>query len=197
MSYDIVALTPKHQGDYLAYFDGPAFADNPDWAGCYCHFYFCPRQLDWKSLGSKENRDAIAARIAVGEMEGYLAYSGQEVVGWLNVQPRHRAPHAFMRLGIAPTPLDFPETDIAMVLCFVVHPEHRRRGVATALLEGALAELAARGFRCVEAYPFKADEEDLSEHYHGPRQLFEAAGFTLLRDDAKLCVLRKALRPCI
>lgn len=193
MASRILALTPERASDYLAFFDGPAFADNPDWASCYCHFYFCPKQLNWKNLGAKDNRAAMAARIAVGELEGYLAYAGEEVVGWLNVQPRHRVPHAFSRLGIAPTATDLPHTDVAMVLCFVVHPQHRRQGVAQSLLVGALGELAARGFKMVEAYPFKGDDLDLSDHYHGPRTMFDAEGFRVFREDEKLTVVRKVL----
>ncbi len=36
---DIRELTPALAGDYLAFFDGDAFADNPDWASCYCRFF--------------------------------------------------------------------------------------------------------------------------------------------------------------
>lgn len=31
-------LTPHLLDDYLAFFDGPAFADDPGWAGCCCFF---------------------------------------------------------------------------------------------------------------------------------------------------------------
>ncbi len=193
MNYRITALQPRLGADYLAFFDGPAFCDNPDWAGCYCHYYHCPLQLDWNSMGAKENREAMAARIEVGEMEGYLAYEADEAVGWLNVQPRHRLPHAFARLRIEPTPLTVPATDLAMVLCFVIHPRQRRRGIARALLDGALQSLAARGFKLVEAYPFKAKDGKPGSHYHGPRELFEEAGFSVLREEAKLTVMRKVL----
>ena len=38
-------LTPARRDDFLGFFDherGPAFADNPEWAKCYCHFYHVP-----------------------------------------------------------------------------------------------------------------------------------------------------------
>jgi GNAT superfamily N-acetyltransferase len=193
MEYRIAALTPKLGDAYLAFFDGPAFADNPDWSGCYCHYYFCPPVLDWKALGAQENRQAMAARIAVDELEGYLAYADERVVGWLNVQPRHRVPHAFARLRIEPTSIQVANSDVAMILCFVVHPEYRHRGVARALLRGALAALRERGFRLAEAYPFKGGGSEATDHYHGPRALFEEAGFSIWREDATLTVMRKAL----
>lgn len=192
MNLRIAPLTPELGPDYLAFFDGPAFCDNPDWAGCYCHFFLCPPQIDWQSLGAKENRAAVAARIEVGEMEGYLAYSGDQVVGWLNVQPRHRAPHAFAHLGIEPTPLTEPATRMASVLCFVIDPEHRRHGVARALLNGVLEDLPSRGFTVIEAYPDKGAKA-ACDHYHGPRALFDEAGFQIFREEKDLTVMRKVL----
>ena len=41
----IERLTPSLRDAYLAFFDherGPAFADNPEWAKCYCHYYEVP-----------------------------------------------------------------------------------------------------------------------------------------------------------
>ena len=32
-------LTPQRGEDLLGFFDGPAFADNPHWATCYCYAY--------------------------------------------------------------------------------------------------------------------------------------------------------------
>ena len=45
----IERLTPSRGGDFrLRFFDherGPAFADNPEWATCYCHYYQVPPAL--------------------------------------------------------------------------------------------------------------------------------------------------------
>ena len=59
----------KHAGDFLHFFDherGLAFADNPDWAKCYCHYYHVPKTMPWASFSAQSNRDAMEARIAVG-----------------------------------------------------------------------------------------------------------------------------------
>jgi len=43
-------LTPALGADFLRFFDherGAAFADNPEWAKCYCHFYQVPQAIDW------------------------------------------------------------------------------------------------------------------------------------------------------
>jgi GNAT superfamily N-acetyltransferase len=193
----IERLTPARRDDFLQFFDherGPAFADNPEWARCYCHYYHVPKVIAWSAFTATQNRTAMSARIEVGEQEGYLAYAGDEVVGWLNAQPYHNLPHACARLGVMPPPLDVPAFAAAAIVCFLVAPRWRRRGIARALLDGALASFAARGIRLVDAFPFKGTGSDQpTDHYHGPASLYVAAGFVPLREHDELTVLRKRL----
>jgi len=190
-------LTPARRDDYLAFFDherGPAFADNPHWAKCYCHFYHVPIAIEWDSLAADANRRAIAARIDTGEMDGFLCYANDALVGWLNAQPYTKLTHACARLKIVPPALDCPPHEAAAIVCFVVAPGWRRRGVARALLDGALASFTARGLRLVDAFPWKADAStDPTDHYHGPLSLFLATGFTPIADEEQLTVVRKRL----
>ena len=51
---------------------------------------------------------------------------------------------------IVPPQRDVPAHEAAAIVCFVVDPGWRRRGVARALLDGALASFAARGIRVVD-----------------------------------------------
>lgn len=192
-------LSAARRDDFLRFFDherGPAFADNPEWARCYCHYYQVPKTMDWSGFTAAQNRVAMASRIETGEQEGYLAYAGSEVVGWVNAQPYHKLPHACARLGVAPPVLDVPAFQAAAVLCFVIAPDWRRKGVARALLAGALDSLEARGIHIVDAFPFRAaDSTAPSDHYHGPETLFRAAGFSVLSEERDLTVMRKRLRP--
>jgi ribosomal protein S18 acetylase RimI-like enzyme len=136
----------------------------------------------------------MQARIEVGEMEGFLAYDGGEVVGWVNAQPRHKLPHCFARLGISPTPLACAPFEAAAIVCFVIAPTQRRRGIARALLRGAIESLAARGFKLVDAFPFKSGDSELAaDHYHGPLRIFLDAGFSVLSEHKDLTVVRKLL----
>jgi len=212
-------LSPATADDYLAFFDherGAAFSDNPEWARCYCQFYRVPRALDWQAFTGAQNRIAAAASIACGEAEGYLAkWTGippdarvpagggapgaaqrapAETVGWLHAAPRHKLPHCFERLRVEPPPIDVPPQDAAVIVCFVVAPAWRRRGVAAALLDGALADLAARGVALVDAFPFKAgDSAAATDHYHGPGSLFASRGFVPIAETADVVVVRKTL----
>jgi ribosomal protein S18 acetylase RimI-like enzyme len=193
----ITPLRPEQSGDFLRFFDherGVAFADNPQWAKCYCHYYQVPKSIRWASLSAPQNRTAMQARIEVGEMEGFLAYDGGEVVGWVNAQPRHKLPHCFARLGISPTPLACALFEAAAIVCFVIAPTQRRRGIARALLRAALESLAARGFKLVEAFPFKSGDSELAaDHYHGPLPIFLDAGFNVLSEHKDLTVVRRLL----
>jgi ribosomal protein S18 acetylase RimI-like enzyme len=180
-------LTPSRRDDFLRFFDhqqGAAFADNPEWAKCYCHYYHVPKAIVWNTLDGAANRAAMTARIDVGEMDGFLAYAGEDVVGWVNAQPWHKLPHACARLNIPAPPLEVPLHEAAAVVCFVVAPQWRRRGVARVLLDGALASFRERGIRVVDAFPWKSEDSDKpTDHYHGPLSMFIAAGFSVLRDD--------------
>lgn len=192
-------LGPGNRDAWLRFFDherGPAFADNPQWAKCYCHYYHVPKSMDWEAFDATANRTAMTARIDVGEMEGFLACAGDEVVGWLNAQPLHKLPHCRGRLGVAPPPSTLPAAETAAIVCFVIAPAWRRRGVARALLHGALASLGARGVRRVFAFPFTAAGDAApTAHYHGPETLFQEAGFLPIATGPGLTVMARELAP--
>ena len=199
VTYRIERLTPRHSEDYLRFFDherGPAFADNPEWAKCYCHYYEVPVAISWPTLDGHANRAAMDARIASGEMEGFLAYAGEEVVGWVNAQPYHKLQHACARLRIVAPALPVSPHDAAAIVCFVTAPDWRRRGVARALLDGALENFTARGFGVVDAFPWNVGPGDTAatDHYHGSPALFAAAGFLEIARHETLTVVRRTLR---
>lgn len=199
MDIRVERLTPQRADDYLRFFDherGPAFADNPEWAKCYCHYYEVAPALDWPSFTGDMNRTAMAARIATGEMEGYLAYVDDAVVGWMNAQPYTKLRHACTRMRIPPPALVTPAHDAAAIVCFVVAPKARRQGVARALLAAGLANLAARGIATVDAFPWNVDAGDdkPTDFYHGSRSMFDAAGFELIATHENVTVMRKTLR---
>jgi ribosomal protein S18 acetylase RimI-like enzyme len=196
-TFAVERLTPARRDDFLAFFDhehGPAFADNPGWAKCYCHYPHVPKAIRWESLDAAANRTAMTARIDAAEMDGFLAYEGAEVVGWLNAQPMTKLPHFAARMGIRPPALPVPPAFAAAIACFVVAPAWRRKGVARALLAGTLASFAARDIRVVDAFPFKARADaGASGHYHGPASLYREAGFEVLAEHEHVTAMRRVL----
>ena len=79
------ALTPDLLPDFLQFFDGTAFSDNPKWSSCYCQcFYEDHRVVKWGERTATENRARACERIGGGLMQGYLAYLDGSPVGWCN-----------------------------------------------------------------------------------------------------------------
>jgi GNAT superfamily N-acetyltransferase len=104
-----------------------------------------------------------------------IAYLGEEPVGWCGLGPRAAMPRLVGSRTI-------PQVDDAApwsIGCFVVRPGYRRRGVARALLDGAVAYARASGAPCVEAYPIDPAGARVSASfgYVGFTSMFEAAGF--------------------
>lgn len=186
-SLTIRRLTPALQSDFLRFFEGAAFADNPKWKSCYCQFLYVDHsKVDWKSRSAQENRASACERIACHRMQGLLAYRDGEVVGWCNAAPR------LMMDSYA----DEPDPDAArlgQITCFVVAREHRRSGVARALLDAACAALRDQGLQIAEAHPSRSAATD-AEHHYGPLSLYLCAGFSVVREtEDGLVVVRRSL----
>lgn len=185
-SLEILPLGPERVADFLAFFDGPAFADNPAWRFCYCQYLHVDhRVVLWKNRTEAENRAAACARIPRGEMRGWLAYREREVVGFCNAAPRP----LYEALADAPDPRD---ATIGAIGCFVVAAPHRRTGVARALLDAACEGFQRAGLTIAEAMPVEGASGD-GENHHGPLAMFLAAGFAVHRRDERRVIVRKAL----
>lgn len=180
-------LAPALKDDFLRYFEGAAFADNPQWKSCYCQFLYVDHaQVDWRARTAEENRAAACERLACQRMMGLLAYRGGEVVGWCNAAPRT------MLDAFADEPV--PDAgQVGQITCFVVARDHRRTGVARALLEEACAMFREQGLRVAEANPSRDATSDAENHF-GPLSLYLSAGFSIVseRDDG-LVVVRRSL----
>ena len=74
------------------------------------------------------------------------------------------------------------------IICIVVRDGHRKRGVTTPLIEGAVAHAADRGAPAVEACPVDPGERrmDLTMAFVGTRRMFEKAGFVAVGETAAM-----------
>ncbi len=175
-SIRIKVLSPENKDDFLKFFDLDAFSDNPEWSFCYCQcFYEDHRQIVWKEQTRERNRSVACRRIDDGSMQGYLAYHGEQPVGWCNAAPRR----LLRALDEEPTP---DAEKIGAIVCFLVAPQHRGKGIARALLEAACEGLAAQGLEIAEANPETEARTDAENHI-GPLSLYLKAGFEVHRED--------------
>lgn len=175
-SVRIESLSGGNSRDFLRFFDGDAFSDNPDWAFCYCQCYYENHaQIVWQAQTAERNRSMACQRISDGKMQGYLAYLGEEPVGWCNAAPRSLL-HAF---DDEPT----PDADkVGTIVCFLIAPRYRGKGIARALLDAACGGLAEQGLEIVEANPKPSPGTD-AENYVGPLSLYLGSGFRVFRED--------------
>jgi ribosomal protein S18 acetylase RimI-like enzyme len=191
MNVRIVPLEAARLEDWLHLFDRVAFSDNPEWAGCYCLFYHLPAE-EWEKRSGTQNREEAAGLIREGGLSGFLAYESGKPVGWCNANRKDR----YALLAGSPQLWD-PQEDgsrTLAVVCFVVAPGLRRRGIARSLLEEACAAARADGLERVEAYPRKK-ARTAAQHYHGPMELYRGQGFAVHREFPDYWIVRRSLRP--
>lgn len=142
--------------------------------GCWCQAW---RGLDAKHLSGGRSRPKLLR----DQMEkafpppGFVAYIGEEPVGWIGVGIRADTPRLLHSRTI-PAVDDQPVWSIG---CFRIRPGHRRRGIATALLAGVIDAARAAGAPGVEAYPIDpaGRRVEVGAGFVGIASMFDAAGF--------------------
>ena len=120
-----------------------------------------------------------------------LVLDGDRAIGWCEYGSPAELPHIYHRK-------EYDETTANpapyRITCFFVDRDHRRQGVATAALHGALDLIARGGGGLVEAFPMNGLEKKTSSSflYSGLRSTFEAAGFEYQRPiGTKRCVMTR------
>jgi GNAT superfamily N-acetyltransferase len=147
---------------------------NPDAPACWCLSYRIPNQ-EFRGLAGPERPARLRRYAQEGTPPGVIAYVDGEPAGWCSVSPRashHRLTHS----RTIPTIDDVP---VWSVICIVIRPPFRRKGLSRHLLAGAIDYARTRGAAMLEAYPIDAEGGRVSSAlaYVGTTSLFEAAGF--------------------
>ena len=178
----IQPVSPGQHDAVLHYFDLVAYADNPNWARCYCMERLVD---DYDSRTKEQNRADRSRLLRSARANGLVAYRLGRIVGWCHAAPKSEL-------------LDVEgarDNDVGAIVCFVVAPDSRRQGIASALLAAALDHLQGRGMRAVEAYPW-AGEIDPSRwpwiNYVGPLSMYQKAGFEIVSRHDDFWTVRRA-----
>ncbi|MGF0116647.1 N-acetyltransferase family protein [Promicromonospora sp. Marseille-Q5078] len=156
---------------------------------CWCLHWRQPKGLPVGGRG--EHLRELAGQ---DPRPGLLAYLDDEeeragtatVVGWVGLAPRSAAP-SLQRTRVLPRgdPDEWPTT--WAVMCFVVRPGYRRRGIARALLAAAVDYARDHGARVVEGFPVEPEpgrRVPVSAAFVGTVDLFESVGFARVGDTA-------------
>ena len=119
-------------------------------------------------------RAELKALVDGGRPPGLLGYQGKTPVGWVSLGPREE----FAKLRRSPVMKAVDDRPVWSIVCFVVPGEHRHRGVARALLDGAIAWAAKQGATLLEAYPVDRPAPSKDDAmWFGAKSMYDAAGF--------------------
>lgn len=140
--------------------------------GCWC-MGFHPED-DSHADAPEPNRERKLERVRAGTAHAALVFDGDDCIGWCQFGPPDEVPRIKCRreydngLGVVPA---------WRIACCFVGKGHRRHGVATAALDGALELIAEAGGGRVEGYPEPANAVPAGFLVNGALSTYERAGF--------------------
>jgi len=168
---EIHPLTADRWPDLLTLF-GP----NGACFGCWCQFWRRPR-AEWKRAKAADNKAALERQAHGARPPGLIGYDGSGApVGWVSLGPCEDFPGLRSGRFFGDT-ADVP--GLWSVVCFFVPAAQRGRGVAEAMLAGAIKHARREGARVLEAYPWDLETKSAaaSSLYVGTLRMFADAGF--------------------
>jgi GNAT superfamily N-acetyltransferase len=120
------------------------------------------------------------ARVQQGRAHAALVYDGSTCVGWCQFGPTDELPRIKFGRAYLQGLSALPDWRIT---CFFVDSKYRRKGVSSAALDGALAEIARLGGGKVESYPQEIGDSPVSSSFlnNGTLAMFERCGFKRVR----------------
>jgi GNAT superfamily N-acetyltransferase len=165
-SYTVKALDPSTWAAFAALVE----RNNGIFGGCWCMgFHPEPSRHD-----PAENRDRKLARVQAGTAHAALVFQENECVGWCQFGAPGEVPRIKSRAAYEKGQTSSPDWRIA---CCYTGRGHRRQGVATAALAGALDLIAGLGGGTVEGYPEGASSVPAGFLFNGALSTYEKLGF--------------------
>lgn len=197
MNLEIRKLTPDLAEEYVHFFDLTPLDVNIDERKCYCVTWrsddsYANGESHWFST-REERRNRATQFVQTGSLQGYLAYHGNEIVGWCNANENCQCCINYLRSF---WPIEEYRADIKIksIFCFLIAPKMQRKGIATQLLERVCKDAADDGFDFVEAYVNK-EFCDTIHDFGGPLAMYKKCGFYEYAEHEGKVVVRKALNP--
>lgn len=188
---EIEPLTRDRWADLVELFGRPGASVA---RGCYCMYYrrSGPHKVRVGMTYSELNKRSLKRLVDRGVVPGLIGYEKGRPIGWVSLGPRED----YAKLERSPVMKAVDERPVWSIICFVVDPEARHRGVAEAMLKGAVTWARKQGVTLLEAYPCdkrgKAADDSM---WFGAKSMFDRAGFVeVARRKPTRPVMRKSLR---
>jgi GNAT superfamily N-acetyltransferase len=167
-TYEIRALDESTWPAFAALVEG----NNGIFGGCWC-MGFHPKEAT-EGTAPTPKRQQKLDRVRAGTAHAALVFQGEECVGWCQFGSPDEVPRIKNRAAYEKGRTDAPEWRIA---CCYVGKGHRRQGVATAALAGAIELIGSLGGGAVEGFPESAEAVPAGFLYYGALSTFEKTGF--------------------
>ena len=182
----IKPLTKDLKDDYLFFFDNILFDENPDRSKCYCYDYHFTGDVD--ACTREMSRSAVADLINAHKLTGYLVFDNDKPIGWCNANNRLN----YQRLLKDYDYVDNPNDKVCSIVCFLIHPDYRRQGIAQQILERIIDDYSDTDYDYFEAYP-KKEASSCEGNFKGPLELYRRNGFDINKEYDNYYVVRKPI----
>lgn len=177
MNIEIATLTPQNLKD------APEW-DSPPYSCKYCIYWEFPEEC---ADLAETKKDILQKKVTWLQNArkygtcGKLLYIDRTPVGYAQYAPPRLLPRA------VEYPSGSPSEDAVLISClFILHKEHRCKGLGTVLLRTIIDDLKGRRVRAVETFARKGNPNNPS----GPVRLYVKNGFTIQKDDREFPLLR-------
>ena len=173
MRIAVKPLTPDTWADLIELFGRPGASIA---RGCYC---MCYRRSGKHETApgvsySESNKRALKALVDRGVVPGLIGYEKGRPIGWVSLGPRED----YAKLARSPVMKAVDEKPVWSIICFFVDAKARHRGVAAAMLKGAIAWAKKQRVTLLEAYPYDKPRRGADDFlWFGAKAMFDRAGF--------------------
>lgn len=195
MEIEIRKLTPDLAEDYACFFDRTPHDVDIDEKKCYCVTWRSDESYEnlshWFPTREERRRRAIEF-VKAGNLQGYLSYHSEEIVGWCNANADCHLCVEYLS-EFWPIEESCDDIKIKSVFCFVIAPKMKRKGIASQLLKRVCKDATDEGFDFVEGYVNRVlNQED--HEFRGYLDMYEKCGFCIFAEKENRVVVRKALK---
>ena len=185
MDIEIRPLTKDLQDDYLFLFDNMIHKENPDWSKCYCNDYHFLGDVE--TCTHEASRAMIINRINENELQGYLVFEDDKPIGWCNANNRSN----YQRLLRDYDLIDNPDDKVYSIVCFLIHPDYRRKGITQKILEKIISDYSNTDYDYIESYPKKGGSN--TSNFNGALELYKKNDFKIYKEHDTYYVMRKKI----